>query len=90
MKFGTKWPCPKTLVWCKWLDGFWSFWRGLVGGGGVLDGFKDVGLVDDGFVGCLEPDDLDDDDDLRRGLCFGGGLWVVLLMSRMVVDTSLG
>ena len=38
--------------------------------GGVLDGFEDVGLVDDGFVGCLGPDDLDDHDDLQRGLCF--------------------
>ena len=57
---------------------------------GVLDSFEDVILVEDGFVGCLEPDDLyDDDDDLRRGLCLGGGLWVVPMMLRMVVDTSL-
>ena len=56
--------------------------------GGVLDGFEGVGLVDDGLVECLEPDDLDDDD-LGRDLCLGGRLWVVLMISRIVVDTSL-
>ena len=53
-----------------------------------MDGFEGVGLVDDGLVECLETDDLDDDD-LGRDLCLGGRLWVVLMMSRMVVDTSL-
>ena len=36
---------------------FGCFGRGWSGGGG-LDGFEGVGLVDDGLVECLEPDDL--------------------------------